>query len=320
MTAYLVRRLFQSLVVILGVIFISFFLQHLIPGGAAAAGALGSKATPRAIALWNHDNGYDRPYLVQYVSYIWNVVHLRFGFSSIQNQEIWPLIKAHMAHTVSLILASQIIVFGLAIPLGVAQAQRRNTRFDYFATGFSFILYATPAFLLGEILLSLFAIHWQIFPVAINSTAGPWAVFTQPWEFVLPVLTLSAISIGGLSRYQRSSLLDTLTQDYIRTAKAKGASRLRVLYRHGLRNSILPIITIIGLSIPSVVSGALITETLFSYPGMGYLTVRSAQQDDVLVVMGVTVIAAFLTVVGSTIADILYAVVDPRIRLGAKSE
>jgi peptide/nickel transport system permease protein len=238
-TAYLIRRLFQSIVVLFGVIFIAFFLQHLIPGGAAAAAVLGNKATPRAIAIWNHENGYDRPYLVQYVNYIWNVVHLKFGFSSIQNQEIWPLIRAHMSHTISLILASQILVFLVALPLGIAQAQRRNTRFDYFATGFSFLLYATPAFLLGELLLSLFALHWHFFPVAINSTAGPWSVFTDPRQFVLPVLTLSAISIGGLSRYQRSSLLDTLTQDYIRTAKAKGAGRIRVLYRHGLRNSIL---------------------------------------------------------------------------------
>lgn len=319
MFAYLVRRVFQAIIVIIGVLLITFGLQKLFPGGPAAA-ALGPKATPEAVAAFNHDWGLDQPIFVQFYKYVWNVLHLNLGFSIFRDQLVWPLIKGRMMHTVALVLTSQILVFFVAIPLGVAQARRRNSGFDYVATGVSFIMYATPAFLLGELLISFFAIRVQWFPVSVDPSAGPWDVLFHPWQFVLPILTLSALSIGGLSRYQRSSMLDTLMQDYIRTAKAKGASERRILYRHALRNSILPIITIIGLTIPGVVGGALITETLFNYQGMGLLAVSAAQQDDVQVVMGVTLVAALFTVIGSTVADLLYALADPRIRLGARSE
>jgi peptide/nickel transport system permease protein len=151
----------------------------------------------------------------------------------------------------------------------------------------------------------------------VNPSGGAYAIFTSPVQYVLPVLTLSLLGVGGLSRYQRSSMLDTLTQDYIRTAKAKGLPHRKVINRHAIRNSLLPMITIMGLSLPTIVGGALITETIFDIPGMGLLTLRSATNYDMPVVVGTTIVAAVVTVIGSLVADILYAIADPRIRLGS---
>ncbi len=305
---------------VIGVVFLTFLLQQILPGGPCAA-SLGTHATPQACRAFNHENGLDRPLIMQFFSYLWNAAQLQLGASVRQGTDVWFLIKGAMNHSITLILASIFINFLIAIPLGLAQAQRRNTKFDYIATGVSFLLYATPAFLVGTILISVLAIRyswiWPHFPFRIMPESGALDVFLHPVQFILPVITLSALSIGGLARYQRSALLDTLTMDYIRTAKAKGASQRRVIYRHALRNSLLPIITIVGLSLPGIVGGALITETLYGYPGMGMLSVSAAQNDDIIVVMGVTMIASALTVIGSIVADVLYAFADPRIRLGA---
>jgi peptide/nickel transport system permease protein len=144
-------------------------------------------------------------------------------------------------------------------------------------------------------------------------------VFTEPRAFVMPVITLAAITIASFSRYMRSSMMDALTQDYVRTARAKGASNNRVLYGHALRNALIPILTLIGLSLPAIASGALITETVFNYPGMGLLTVTAAGNDDVPTVLGATLVITIFTVAGSLLADVLYAIADPRIRLGSSS-
>jgi peptide/nickel transport system permease protein len=253
----------------------------------------------------------------QLLSYLNAAIHLNLGYSLIQHAPVWYLIKSALGHTVMLITVALIIQFVLAVPLGNLQAQRRNSNFDYVATSVTFILYATPVFLIGEFLISIFAIKFHFFPVTVNPAGGAYAIFTSPVQYVLPVLTLSLLGVGGLSRYQRSSMLDTLTQDYIRTAKAKGLPHRKVINRHAIRNSLLPMITIMGLSLPTIVGGALITETIFDIPGMGLLTLRSATNYDMPVVVGTTIVAAAVTVIGSLVADIMYAIADPRIRLGS---
>ena len=317
MLNFLIRRVFQGLVVLLAVVIGTFILEKFVPGGPAVV-ALGRRATPHNIYLYNLEHGLNSPIYVQVWRYLDQVfLHFNLGFSLTQNAPVLYLIESALGQTVILILVASILQFALAIPLGIAQAQRRNSPFDYIATTVIFVLYATPVFLIGEFLIIFFCIRLHIFPVTVSSNAGTLSFFTSPLQYVLPVLSLSLLGVGGLSRFQRSSLLDVLAQDHMRTARAKGLPNRLVIRRHALRNSMLPIITIIGLSLPGLVGGALIIETLFDIPGMGLLTLKSAQTQDMPVVVGTTIIAATLTIVGSILADVLYALADPRIRLSS---
>jgi peptide/nickel transport system permease protein len=173
-----------------------------------------------------------------------------------------------------------------------------------------------PAFLLGTLVILYFAIDLHIFSTEGPQGSGSFSLFQQPGAAVLPVVTLSMITIASFSRYMRSSMMETMTEDYIRTARAKGAQPRRVLYVHALRNAIIPIITLLGLSLPAIVSGAVITETVFNYPGMGLLAVNAAYRIDVPTLLGVTFVITAATVAGNLIADVLYAVADPRVRYG----
>ena len=315
MLGYLLRRLGQAIIVILGVTLIVFVLSQLIPGGQARA-ALGPKATQSQISHFNILNGFNQPLWVQYWHYILGLLKGDLGYSYRNNQGVTALIVTRLPKTVVLVGVSTLLALVIAIPLGMAQAVRRNHFFDYSMTAVSFVLYAMPAFLIGELLILFFAftLHW--FPSQPPSDASAWAVFTNPRAFVLPVVALAALTVAGFSRYMRSSVLDTLTEDYIRTAKAKGGSPRRILYGHAFRNALLPILTLLGLTLPAIVGGALIVEDVFNYPGMGLLTVQSASNDDIPLVLGTTLIATIATVVGSLLADVLYAAADPRIRLG----
>jgi len=315
MLGYLIRRLGQAIIVILGVTLIVFLLGQLIPGGQARA-ALGPKATPTQITHFNVLNGFNQPLWVQYWHYILGMVKGQLGYSYKNNQAVADLIWNRLPKTIMLVGASTVLALFIAIPLGMAQAVRRNRPFDYSMTAVSFFLYAMPAFLIGEILIIVFSFNLGWFPSSPPSDASAWAVITDPRAFVLPVFSLAALTIAAFSRYMRSSVLDTLTEDYVRTARAKGASPRRVLYGHALRNALLPILTLIGLSLPAIVGGALITEDVFNYPGMGLLTVQSAANDDIPLILGTTLVATVATVLGSLLADLLYAAADPRIRLG----
>ena len=204
----------------------------------------------------------------------------------------------------------------MAVPLGVLQVVRKNKPSDYALTGLAFILYSMPSFFLGTLLIEWFAFDAKLLPVSPPSGASPFAVWTDPRGFILPVVTLAAITVAGFSRYMRSSLLDAMAEDYIRTARAKGASGRRVLYGHALRNALIPIITLLGLSLPGIVSGAVIVEDLVNYPGMSLLTVQAATNADIPTVLGTTLVITVATVAGSLVADILYVIVDPRIRYG----
>ena len=227
------------------------------------------------------------------------------------------IIADRLPRTLSLVGVSTVVALILAIPLGILQVVRRHTSIDYALTAGSFLFYATPPFFLGFLLILYFSFDIKLFPVSPPSGSGFWTIFVDPRGFVLPVVTLAAITIASFSRYMRSSMMDALAEDYVRTARAKGASNRRVLYGHALRNALIPILTLIGLSLPAIASGALITETVFNYPGMGLLTVQSAVNDDIPVVLGTTLVITVFTVLGSLLADVLYAVADPRIRFGS---
>lgn len=313
MTGYLVRRLAQAVVVVLGVVLLTFLLTKLIPGGYARA-ALGQRASKAAIYQFNHANQYDRSIFRQFWNYVWGIVrHGNLGFSYRNNQTVASLIATKLPKTLFLVGVSTIFALIVAVPLGILQVIRRNKPVDYVLTGASFVGYSMPAFLLGQLLILWFAIDLNWFEVSpVQSSFG--GIVADPRGWILPVFSLSAITIAGFSRYMRSSMMETLTEDYIRTARAKGAGPTRVLFRHALRNALIPIITLLGLTLPAIVGGAIITETVFNYPGMGLLTTSAAVGDDVPLLIGTTFIAAIATVLGNLIADLLYAVVDPRVR------
>jgi peptide/nickel transport system permease protein len=312
-TGFLVRRLFQAVLVVLGVIAFMFILIHLIPGGEARA-VLGPKAQPIAVAQFNKENGLDLPLWDQFTHYVWNLARFDLGRSYTLNQSVTSLIAEALPKTLVLVGLSTLLALVIAIPMGIYQVVRRNKWDDYVLTGVAFILYAVPAFLLGTLLILWFAVYIPIFSTEAPQSDSIWGILSDPKALVLPVVTLAAISIASFSRYMRSSMMETMTEDFVRTARAKGAGPQRVLYVHALRNAIIPIITLLGLSLGTIVSGAVITESVFNYPGMGLLAVNSAFKEDLPTLLGVTFVVTIATIVGNLIADILYAVVDPRIR------
>ena len=269
MTGYIFRRFAQSLVVLLLVTVIMFIMFHLLPGNPARA-ELGVKAQPAAVAAFDKLQGLNKPVWYQFWVYLDHLAHGNLGFSYVQNASVALLFAQRFPKTIILLALAYGVAVVVAIPLGVIQAVRRNKFDDYVLTGASFVLYSFPTFWLGIILIEIFAI----------SLAHPAAERARDYDrrggssptgtaMVLPVMTLALVSIASYSRYMRSSMIDSLAQDYIRTAKAKGVSQRVILLRHALRNSLIPMATLIGLSIPAVLSGAVITESVFNYPGVG---------------------------------------------------
>ena len=314
MIGYLARRVVQATLVVFGVTLLVFLLAHIIPGGAARA-ALGPRATQVQVRQFNKLNGYDLPIWQQFYDYCRGLVlHFNLGYSYKKNQLVSALIEEDMPKTLVLVGISTVVAVIAAIPLGVLQVVKRNKPIDYFLTASAFIFYAMPAFLLGQLLILYFAIDFRWFSPEAPQSTSAWGILSDPRDLVLPVMSLAALTVAAFSRYMRSSMMDAMTHDYVRTAKAKGASQRRVLYRHALRNALIPIITLLGLSLPGIVGGALITETVFNFPGMGLLTTQAAINNDVPLLLGTTFVAALATVAGSLVADILYAIVDPRVR------
>lgn len=311
MTRYLVGRILQALVVLFGVSVVVFAMLHILPGGPARA-VLGPKATLVAIHTFEREYGLLKPLPVQYFDWLGQVFHGNLGFSYKLNQSVDTLLAANLPRTVALVGTAAVLAIMIALPLGVYQAVRRNKLDDYALTGASFLFYSMPTFLLGLILILLFTTVLGWFPA--TGPTGEVPLWNQLANMVLPIATLCLVTIALFSRYMRSATLENLVQDYVRTAQSKGVSPRRVLFVHVLRNALLPIVTLIGLSLPGILSGALVTESLFNYPGIGYLFWQAAQSDDFPVEIGVTLVVAVGVVLGSLLADILYAVLDPRVR------
>jgi len=311
---FLVRRLFQAVIVILLVTMITFALLRAIPGNVAIA-VLGPTAyrNPAVVAQFNAQYGFNKPWFDQYFLWLGHLAEGNLGYSWKLNQSVSSLLGNHLPKTIVLVGISTVIALIIAIPIGVWQAVRRNKAVDYTFTGLSFLFYAAPSFFVGTVLIMLFSDQLHIFG-AEGPQGGLVSDFTDWKDLTLPVATLALITFALFSRYMRSSMLDNITEDYVRTARAKGASSRRVLIRHVMRNSLIPIVTLLGLNLPLIVSGALITESVFNYPGMGYLFFQAAQNQDYPTLLGVLIVVAIATVAGSLLADIAYAVLDPRVR------
>ncbi len=314
MTRFLLRRGGQAVIVLLLVTLIVFVLLHLLPGGAARA-TLGPRATPQQLAQFNHDNGLDDPIWQQFLIWLKHLAQGDLGYSYRLNQSVSSLIGERLPKTILLNLLALVIAVAIAIPVGLAQAVRRNGIFDYAATFLGFVFYSTPIFFLSLILVLVFSLNLGWFPAQAPQATTVAGILAEPAGLVLPVASLVLLDIALFSRYMRSATLDNLVQDYVRTAFSKGAGSRRVLYRHILRNSLIPMVTIIGLSLPVLIAGSLVTEQVFNYPGMGLLFYQEAVTQDYPVLLGITLVVGVATVLGNLLADIGYAVLDPRVRV-----
>jgi peptide/nickel transport system permease protein len=280
-----------------------------------AVAILGPSAyrNPAALAAFNAEYGFDKPWFSQYLLWLGHLLEGNLGFSWKLDQSVASLLGQRLPKTIILVGFSTIIALVIAVPIGLWQAVRRNRAVDYTFTALSFLFYAAPTFFVGTVLILAFAVklHWFGPEAPQGGVAGD---LTDWHDLALPVITLALVTIALFSRYMRSAVLDNITEDYVRTARAKGASARRVLWRHVMRNSLIPIATLLGLSVPGILSGALITESVFNYPGMGFLFYQSAQNQDYPTLLGFVIVVAIATVVGSLLADIAYAVLDPRVR------
>lgn len=315
MALFIVRRLLQAIVVLLLVTLISFALLRSIPGNVAAA-VMGPNVyrDPAAIKLFDDTYGFNKPWYNQYLLWLSHLVQGNLGYSWNLNQSVASLLTQRIIKTGILVGISLVLAVLIAVPIGMVQAVRRNKAIDHFFNGFSTVFYAMPSFLLGLLLIYIFAIEFPIFPAEAPQGLGIGVIFANFNAMILPIATLTLITIALFSRYSRSAVLDNLTEDYVRTAKAKGAGERRILFRHVLRNSLIPVATLLGLSFPGVISGALIIEEVFNYPGMGLLFFQQAQKQDYPTLLGVIVVVSVATVIGSLLADIAYAALDPRVR------
>jgi peptide/nickel transport system permease protein len=312
--AYILRRLGTAVVIVLGVSIFIFILLHLIYPS-PAIDVLGPKANRVTIAAYNKQYGYDKPWFVQYLTYLGHLLKGNLGYSVKFNQSVAALFQERWARSVYLTGISLTLAVVIAIPLGIYQAIRRNTIGDYVATSLAFVVYAMPVFFLGLILIQVFSLDLHWFGYEASQSTSVLTVMGDWHDMALPVATLTLLTIAAFSRYMRSTAMDVLAQDYIKVARAKGLPERLVLWRHLLRNACLPMITLIGLSIPLLLAGNLITETLFNYNGLGLLFYNSLQNVDYYVLLAYTLMGAVLTVVGNLIADIALTVADPRIRL-----
>jgi peptide/nickel transport system permease protein len=276
---------------------------------------LGLSARPAQINAWNKANGYDDPVIVQYFHYINNVIHGNLGYSYLENQSVAALLKERVARSAYLSGISLIISVIIALPLGIFQAVKRSTIGDNIATSGAFILYSMPSFFLGLILIQVFALSLPVFNFEASQSTNVWVVMGDWYSMTLPIFTLALISVAAFSRYMRSASIDVLAQDYIKVARAKGLPERLVLLRHLMRNASLPMVTLIGLSLPALLAGNLITEELFNFQGLGLLFFESLNKVDYPVLLAYTLAGAVLVVVGNLIADLALTVADPRIRL-----
>jgi peptide/nickel transport system permease protein len=301
-TVYLARRVLQAIAVVVLVTFIVFGLIRLAPGGATAA-VLGSGSAHQV-------------FLVQYFSWLGRVLHGNLGFSTRLNESVGALLAASLPRTLVLTVSSTLIALVIAIPVGLLQAVRRNSVVDHVLRGATVVFYGMPPFVLGSVLILFLAVDSHVFGAEGPQAPGIGGVITDVRDLTLPVLTLALLTIAIFARYMRSSAIETLAQEYVEAARARGAGQRRVVVAHVLRNSLVPVVTLIGLSFPQIVGGALVVEAVFNIRGMGWQIWEAAQDHDFAVTLGFTLVIAIAAALGSLLADVGYAVLDPRVRHG----
>lgn len=323
MTAWLLRRLVAAFAIVLAVVSFAFVAIHLAPGTPFLPEE-GRPINPAAVAHLRAVFGLDRPLPEQYVRYLVALAHGELGESFSQWRPVSQVIASAIPSTVRLTGAALVIDFLLGIALGVFQAARARRRSDAALTSATLFLYSLPVFWLGLVLLLVFGqwLHWLPVGGETDPVLYPYLPFFgkilhRLKHLVLPALTLGVIGAAGTARFQRAALLEVLGQDFIRTARAKGLTQSAVLVRHALRDALLPVITLLGLALPFLLTGAVLIETVFAWPGLGKLATDAIAARDYPLVLAATLLASVAVVIGSLVADVLTAIADPRVRLTA---
>jgi peptide/nickel transport system permease protein len=315
MGRYIIGRLLQVIPLLLGISILVFLLVNAVPGSPVADLAFNPTTRPEDIAAIKHALGLDQPLYKRYFVWLSHVVRGDLGLNMVTYRPVTRDIAERLPNTLKLTLAAFCLALIFSIPVGVYSAVKRNSAFDYIATVASVAGVSIPSFWFGLLLILFFAVRLGWFPtggvVPIRGDAG---LLVQLKHLVLPSIALAITELAAWTRYIRGQMLEVIRQDYIRTARAKGLKERLVIFRHALRNALLPLITLLGLAIPSFFSGALITETIFSWPGIGRLTFDAAQARNYTVIMGTVVLSSTLVILGNLLADIGYSLLDPRIK------
>ena len=321
MARFITRRLLQMIPLLLGITFLVFALINLIPGSPIQAFEFNPRARPEDIARIRENLGLNEPWPTRYFYWLSDAVRGDFGYSLINATSVTDRIAGVLPNTLLLTGSSLLFALILAVPLGVYSAVRRNSWFDHLVTIGSTATFAIPTFWLGLMMIVLFAVKfqewgWPSLPVSgTYNFRGGGDLLDRARHLIMPAVALGIVQLAGWTRYIRGSMLEVLRQDFIRAASAKGLKDQSVLYVHALRNALLPLVTLIGLTIPELFGGAFFIEQIFAWNGVGRLTLDALNDRDYTVVMGTFTILAVLTLFGNLIADVLYAVLDPRIRL-----
>ncbi|MBM3155688.1 MAG: ABC transporter permease [Chloroflexi bacterium] len=303
MLKYTVRRSFWIIIVLLAVAFITFSLMHLVPGGPWDRE---KELAPQVVENLNKKYGLDKSFFEQFGNYLWGILHGDLGMSyTYQDRDVTDIILQGLPKTAALGVAAFLLAILIGIPLGMAAALRQNSIIDYISVFFSTLFASIPGFVLGIFLIIIFSVTFHLLPT------GGWG---SPKQFLMPAFALGALPAAYIARITRASILEVSRQDYIRTARAKGLRERVVMFRHILRNALIPVLTIAGPELAFLISGSFIIETLFSIPGIGRLFVQGVFQRDYGLIMGAILFYAFAIAIVNLIVDLLYAVVDPRIR------
>ncbi len=319
MRRYIIKRLISLIPLLLGVSLVSFLIMHLAPGDPTAM-LTDPSVKPEELLRLRQNWGLDRPLIVQYFYWLWHAIRFDLGTAYMLNRPVSAVIAERLPATLLLMGTSFAVTLLIAVPLGVLSAAKKKGWFDNLVTVISFAGMSIPSFWLALMLMLLFSVRFELFPAAgmYDPTLRDPSFFKSAIDvarhMVLPVATMVIVGLAGITRYVRSSMLEALSQNYIKAARARGLFERTVIFKHALRNALLPLITLIGLSLPELFAGAFIVETIFAWPGMGRLGVAAVFSRNYPVIMGVVMFSAFLIVIGNLLADVCYALADPRIR------
>jgi len=321
MRKYVIRRLLMMVPLIFGISILTFAILKLSPGDPATLSvALNSKIDPGYITKLRASFGLDQPVYIQYWRWLKGMLTLDFGNSFMDNRPVLTVIGERLPATFLLSGLSELLLFLVAVPLGILAAYYQGRWLDRFTSIFSFVGFAMPTFWLALMLMLIFGVQLGWLPVSGMTNVGteylPWydRLGDVLQHLILPLVVTTYGGLASVSRYARTSMLEVIRQDYIRTARAKGLSEFQVIFRHALPNALIPIITLLGLSLPALIGGSFIIESIFAWPGMGRLGFEAIMSRNYTVVMGIGIISAFLTLMGNFLADIGYALADPRVR------
>jgi peptide/nickel transport system permease protein len=313
---FLARRVAQSLPLLAGITVVVFVIVNAVPGGPLALYANNPNFTSEDAARLQHALGLDQPLYVRYLNWVGAFLRGDWGYSYATHRPVLEMIGDRLPNTLYLMATVYVVTILIAIPVGIVAAVRQYSVADHLVTGLAFAGVSMPTFWLGLLLIIVFGLTLHLFPLGGLATPGAdFDLQDRLWHLVLPVATLSTVGVAHYTRYLRASMLETLSQEYIRTARAKGLVERLVVLRHALKNAGIPLVTVAALDLPELFVGALVTETIFGWPGMGRLFLDAATRSDYPVLMGVLTVSASMVIVANLLADVIYGYLDPRIRL-----